>query len=53
MAFVLILSVINITGLDSTFVIDHNLTREDCNSLLIQWNETLDQYSTVVCEVEH
>jgi hypothetical protein len=48
----LILIVANAGGTDSTFVVDYNLTRQDCYRAAFSWSGTLDQYSTVQCVIE-
>jgi len=50
MTFALILSVMNIAGHTSSFVIDYDLTHQDCAQLRAEWTLTVDQYSTVTCE---
>lgn len=50
--FAFILSVINIEGDFSSFVIDYNLTKSDCAALVQSWNPTLDSMSFVTCEKE-
>lgn len=50
--FVFLLIVLNSGGNDSTFVIDYNLTYEDCDALYEQWHPTLDEHSFVLCEEE-
>jgi hypothetical protein len=49
-AFALILHVLNAEQEVSTFVIDYNLSNEDCLELKSLWEENLDQYSVVTCE---
>ena len=48
--FAFILYVMNPLGAESAFVIDHNLTMQDCAQLAIQWTPTLDQFSRVACQ---
>lgn len=49
----LVLIVHNVTGGFSDFVIDYNLTAEDCESLQIDWRESgLDYHSQVYCETQ-
>jgi hypothetical protein len=50
--FVFLLSVVNLQGDYSTFVIDYNLTESDCTQLVESWNPTLDSMSFVTCEKE-
>lgn len=50
--FVFLLSVVNLQGDYSTFVIDYNLTESDCKQLVESWNPTLDSMSFVTCEKE-
>ena len=52
MTFALILTVLNAAGLESSFVIDYNLSKIDCQVLWYEWSTTLDEYSYVTCEVE-
>lgn len=47
--FAFILYVVNPTGEYSSFVIDYNLTQDDCAALHDSWGPTLDDYSTVFC----
>jgi hypothetical protein len=47
--FSFILYVMNPTNDYSGFVIDYNLTEQDCMALHEQWANTLDEYSTVFC----
>jgi hypothetical protein len=51
-AFVLVLYVLNPQG-ESTFVIDHSMTIEDCTELRDEWQATTDKFSTVVCHPEY
>jgi len=48
--FALILSVMNLEGTTSTFVISYDMTIEDCQEMKNVWEENLDMYSTVECE---
>ena len=52
MLYALILTVLNVSGTDSNFVIDYALTLDDCLILHSQWSSTLDDYSYVTCVVE-
>ena len=47
--FAFILYALNPTGEYSSFVIDYNLTQDDCMALHEQWGPTLDEHSTVFC----
>jgi hypothetical protein len=49
---ILILTVSNAGGEDSTFVIDHSLTNIDCIELALEWSYTLDEFSYITCELE-
>lgn len=49
-AFALILAVLNADQEVSTFVIDYNLSYEDCQELKSIWEENLDEFSAVECE---
>ncbi len=50
--FLFLLIVSNACGDDSTFVLDYNLSREDCTALHDQWAPTLNDLSTVFCREE-
>ena len=50
--FALILTVLTLGG-DSNFVIDYDLTAEDCAKLAWEWSATLDEYSSVTCQEEY
>ncbi len=50
--FAFILFVLNPSGDYSAFALDTGLTRDDCAALHESWAGTLDDYSTVYCEIE-
>lgn len=50
--FALILAVINLGGYTTEFVLDYDLTVEDCNRAVIEHWANLDQYSFVYCALE-
>lgn len=50
--FALILTVFTLGG-ERQFVIDYNLSAEDCAELAWQWDPTLDEYSTITCREEY
>ena len=47
--FAFILYLFNTSAEYSSFVIDYNMTQDDCSALHDSWGPTLDNYSTVFC----
>ena len=46
-------ALILIVAIKHSFVIDYNMTHEDCIALQSEWSETLDEHSYVTCEIEN
>lgn len=47
--FLFLLHVMNAGNETTTLVLDHDLSKTDCDQLIEEWEGTLDQYSTVEC----
>ena len=45
-------ALILIVAVKHSFVIDHNMSYDDCIALQSEWSATLDEHSYVVCEIE-
>ena len=52
LTYALLLIVANVSGGESVFAIDHNLSKADCEELRFSWLYTLDSHSTVICTIE-
>ena len=49
----LLLVVQNVSGQDSTFVVDYNLIAKDCARIQMQWEDSAaDPYAQVYCEMQ-
>lgn len=46
-------ALILIVAVKHSFVIDYNMSHDDCIALQSEWTATLDEHSYVVCEVEN
>ena len=52
LTYALLLIVSNAAGGESVFVVDHNLSKSDCDELRFSWVYTLDSHSRVICTIE-